>query len=188
MKYHRVCTPLTLAILLLAAVPAWATFEPASCGEVATWVDEHRNDLPKSLAEFTEVPDGYQVGVFNALPLEQRNELWTAFLDDVVEVRSDLETEQVLSFANYFAEPTEYLEPSKESKEILQELLASFTLRLVNPIAEQLSFEGIDGVKVAALCNCNRHLDFGCGAMFCTFTQSGCGPSTMEPCTGMWGD
>ncbi|MEM9598791.1 MAG: hypothetical protein AAGD06_31275 [Acidobacteriota bacterium] len=194
MKYNPVAAPLLLlALLLLTAGPSLASFEPAPCDEVATWVEQHQDLLPKTLADFTVVPSGYQVGVFNTLEPELRQELWVAFLGDYVDARAeeltDEQRQQILAFEGRFsASPQAAEELDGASQRVLTDLLASFTLRLADPIAEQVALDGLDGIAVAGLCTCNRALDYGCMAMFCTFTQSGCGPDTTAPCTGVFAD
>lgn len=192
MRKQTLVHALALSLLLLiAAVPASATFQPASCGEVSQWVEAHQDQLPTTLAEFESVPEGYQAGVFKLLAPEVRSEMWTEFLGTYVAAQPELSEEavqRVRAFEAYFADPTAFSGVDGAEKETLAGLLSAFTLHLVDPVTDLvLQDSGINHLTIMH-CNCNRNLDFGCMAMFCMPVQTGCGPSGLESCTGTYGD
>lgn len=180
-------TLLCALIIFTAAGTAAATLEPASCGEVATWIAEHRDQLPSTLAEFETVPEGYQVGVFRALPHDLRNELWTDFLNDYVAALpefGDARIHRILAFRAVFEQPADFADLDQDSGELLQALFSSFALRLIDPVSDLVAKAEEVG-QIATLCICSFS-DDGCVFAFCTPTMLGCGENNQEPCTGLF--
>ena len=174
-----------LVLLTVAVLPAMATFEPASCDDVATWVAEHRDQLPETLADFATVPEGYEAGVFNILPVEMRNELWHDFLNDYAQAKG-LQAGDVSRFADLFDRPTDFVELDVASTAQLETLMASFTLRMVDPIADLVVDSESLGKMAINLCSCSRTYDLGCSAFLCLPQEVGCGPFGGDPCTGLY--
>ena len=135
------------------------------------------------------MPDGYEPGVFKALQADLRDELWNQFITEYVTAQPSLDeagVDEILGFRGYFRSPEEFQGIDEAANQVIGNLLSSFTLHLVTPIADLVVDSEALGQMAIKHCDCSRTYDPGCGSYLCLFHEVGCGPQNGESCTGRY--
>ncbi len=160
--------------------------EPTSCVDVESWVEGHSDALPRSFEEFASVPAGYQAGVFNALTAAERNDLWTAHLDQYRESHPELdagERRALREMADLFRGGKDT--PSGDGSDALaKHLIATFQARLLGLVLDKLDRESVEQLSQIPDCDCRRGIDPNCVAAFCIPNHTCCTGDNV--CSGLF--
>ncbi|MEP6493392.1 MAG: hypothetical protein ABJF01_11985 [bacterium] len=67
---------------------------PLSYEQIVAWVEHHRNDLPRTLAELSRFPSAFRKVIVNSVDRDVRVSLWREHLESFLNADSPLNDEQ----------------------------------------------------------------------------------------------
>jgi hypothetical protein len=189
---------------LLAAKRADA---PLPCEVAARWVATHKNELPKTLAEFESYSSLYQRSMYGKLSGDARIRIWREHLTPYLAPAAGLNADQHALVQRFFNELGVLMPDLKRAHELLEhehfekDVEASFDKARMVEIFTLHGFLSTDGNAAPSttgpssdppgfLCDCNTlDQNFDCFNSLCETTgcfieESGCGMGGMLSCDG----
>lgn len=199
-------TLLVVVLVTLMAVPANA--EPrrlaGDCASITAWVAQNADRLPRTYDEVSEYPVPYRRAIFNALPNEEKSELWRTHLQQQLEASDlDLTPEQrrLIEQAMDLASPDLYAD--KRGGRIARLRMAAFQKAVrekfdstvARRVFEQLGTDGGGEIKLILVkqpaCSCSSISDYcpdghGCDETAgCNVVADACGTLWTYDCDGL---
>ncbi|MFJ2828421.1 bacteriocin fulvocin C-related protein [Streptomyces sp. NPDC087263] len=184
----------------LAASPAQAVTR-AKGSKASRWVKANRDRLPSGYSEFVSYPTDYRRAVYGALSASARSELWVAHFANYRKTHSGLSAEQsaVLDDATRLA--PQIIAGRRQGgvpEELESAAVAAFgeseaqaILMTLGPADTQgaapRSDQGTQVMDCNSQCAGSGSCDMVCYASpwWCNWTDYGCGPLWLGPCSGV---
>lgn len=162
----------------------------ASADPVARWVDEHRQELPRTYDEFATLPAAYRASVYHELTPAERSAAWVAHL-----------TQQRQRFELLTADQSEIFDQTMVIAEdpgnftdsgTVPPAAAGLTVRSIEAFGVDTARQifatlGPEGVAAAVSCECSTLSDYcsgRCQQGGCTVRTPGCGFLYQYTCNG----
>ncbi|MBB5916602.1 hypothetical protein BJY24_005514 [Nocardia transvalensis] len=184
-------------LILTGNVPAFAAREHESA---RSWVNAHRDSLPRAYEQVVEYPLSYRRQIFDAHTPEVRSTLWTAHIDHFRSQHTDLTAAQreVLDCAaDLFGKVSTF---DGHDRATVGDQLGNLKKAAIDAFGPARAYAAIGMLgpstrtemtakAAAATCPCAT-TDGWCGdqhcypASDCESTRSGCGTAWVEPCDG----
>ncbi|MFF3485677.1 bacteriocin fulvocin C-related protein [Streptomyces sp. NPDC002701] len=182
----------------LAASPAQAVAH-ATGSRASRWVKAHRDRLPVGYAEFVSHPVEYRRAIYGALPVPARSDLWAAHFAHHRRTHPGLSPAQsaVLDDATRsVARLVSGRAGQPDAASLERSALAVFSHDEVHAILGTLGPVGTQDAaprRAREVMDCNSrcggsgHCDMVCysGPQWCNWTDFGCGPLWLAPCSGV---
>jgi hypothetical protein len=184
----------------LAASPAQAVTR-AKGSKASRWVKAHRDQLPSTYSEFVSYPADYRRAVFGALSASARSDLWVAHFAHYRKTHPGLSAEQsaVLDDATRLApQLIAGRRQGAAAEELETAAVAAFgesearaILRTLGPADPQgaapRSDQSIQVIDCDSQCGGTGSCDMVCYThpYWCNWTDYGCGPLWLGPCSGV---